>query len=111
MLTQCHIVIGHQIGNACWQLCKTFLEGTFVYCWIAKLFPPIVMFTIVQNQPIEVLFLVSLGVNVYPWEIVGMDLVTSHGPEFHLTTIIDFCLPYEMAHFLSCHKKSPLTKQ
>jgi hypothetical protein len=46
----------------------------FVYCWIdAKLFPPILMFTIVQNRYI---FLVSLGVNDYPWEIDGLDLVT-----------------------------------
>jgi hypothetical protein len=70
------------------------------------------MFTIVQNQCGKVLFLVSLGVNVYPWEIVGMDLVTSlYGLEFHFTDSIDSCLPSEMAHFLSCHKKSPLTKQ
>jgi len=32
--------------------------------------------------------------------------------EFHFITIIDdSCLPYEMAHFLSCHRKSPLTKR
>ena len=41
-----------------------------------------------------------------------MDLATDlHDPEFHFTTIIDSCLPPEMAHFLSCHKKSLLTKQ
>jgi hypothetical protein len=27
-----------------------------------------------------------------------------------LTTILDFCLPSYMAHFLLCHKKSPLKK-
>jgi hypothetical protein len=70
------------------------------------------MFTAIQNQSSKVLFLVSLGIIVHPWEIIGMDSVTSlYGPEFHFTTIIDPCLPYEMAHFLSCHKKSPLTKQ
>ena len=58
------------------------------------------MFTIVQNQFGKVLYLVSLGVNVYPWKIVGMDLVNDlYGPEFHFTTIIDYCLPSEMAHF------------
>jgi hypothetical protein len=67
---------GHQIGNTpVGNFVKTFLEGTFEYCWIAKLFPPILMFTIVQNRCGKVLFLVSLGVNVYSWEIVGLDLV------------------------------------
>jgi hypothetical protein len=70
------------------------------------------MFTIVQNQSGKVLFLVSFGINGYPWRIVGMDLADGlYGPEFHFNTIIDSCLPSEMAHFLSCHKKSPLTKQ
>ena len=57
-------------------------------------------------------FLESLGVNVYPWEIVGMDFVNvlTKCSEFHLATIIDYFLPFEMAHFFSCHKKSPLTK-
>jgi hypothetical protein len=32
------------------KIAKTFLERTFVYCWIAKPFPPIVMFTVVQNR-------------------------------------------------------------
>jgi hypothetical protein len=69
--------VGHQIGNACWPLCETFLEGIFLYFGISKLFPPIVMFTIVQNRYIwQGSFLVSLGVNDYPWEIVGLDLVT-----------------------------------
>ncbi len=112
MLIECHIMIGHQIDNACWQLYKTFLEDKFVDCWIARLFPPIVIFTIVQKQSGKVLFLVFFGVNIYPWEIVGMDLVTGlYDPEFHFATIIDSCLPSEMAHFFSCHKKLPLTKQ
>jgi len=67
--------VGHQIGNACWQHYEAFMEGMFVYCWIAKLFPPIVMFFFLQNRPGKVLFLVSLGVNDFPWEIVGLDLV------------------------------------
>ena len=56
--------------------------------------------------------LVSLGVTDCSWEIVGMDFVTelTKGLEFHLTTILDFCLPYDIAQFRSCHKKSPLTK-
>jgi len=71
------------------------------------------MVTIIhQIQSGKVIFLVSRGVNVYPWEIVGMELVTGlYGPEFHFTIIVDSCLPFEMAHFLSFHKKSPLTKQ
>jgi hypothetical protein len=28
-----------------------------------------------------------------------------------LTTILDFCLTSDIAHFLSCHKESPLAKQ
>ena len=50
-------------------------------------------------------FLVSLGGNDYPWEIFGMNLVTTglYGPEFHFTTIIDSCLPSEVAHLCSCH--------
>jgi hypothetical protein len=41
-----------------------------------------------------------------------MDPVTelTTSSEFHLTTILDFCLPSDMAHFILCHKKSPLTK-
>ena len=56
--------------------------------------------------------LVSLGVTDNSWEIVGMDFVTelTTSLEFHLTTILDLYLPYDMAHFLLCHKKSPLTK-
>jgi hypothetical protein len=55
-------------------------------------------------------FLVSLDVNNYPWEVVGMDFVIdlTKSSEFHLTNIIDSCLPSNMAHFLSCHEKSPL---
>jgi len=36
-------------------------------------------------------FLVSLGGNDYPWEIVGMDFATNFFKisEFHLTIIID----------------------
>jgi len=107
--------VGHQVGNACWQHYETFLEGTFVYCWIAKLFPPIVIFAIVQPRydlPPRFVFLVSLGGSDYPWKIVGMDLSTSlYGPKFHFTITIDSYLPFEMVHFLSYHKKSPLTKQ
>jgi hypothetical protein len=59
-----------------------------------------------------VVCLVSLGVTDYSWEIVGMDFVTelTTSSEFHLTTILDCCLPSDMAHFLLCHKKSPLNK-
>ena len=67
--------VGHQIGNACWQLVKRFLEGKFVYCWIGELFPPIVMVAIVQPDLAQFLVLLYLGVNDYPWEIVGMDFV------------------------------------
>jgi len=89
---------------------KTFLEGTFVYCWIAELFPPIVMFTIVQNRSGKLLFLVSLGVYAYPWEIVGIDFVIDliKLKKNYLINIIDSCLPSKMVHFLSCHVKSPL---
>jgi len=71
------------------------------------------MFAIVQHQSCKVLFhCIPWRVNDYPWEIVGMDFVIglSKSSEFHFTTIIDSCLPSEMVHVLSCHKKSPLTK-
>ena len=70
----------------------------------AKFFPLILMFTIVQNRFV---FFVSLGVNAYPWEIVGLDLVTGlyNSQEFHFTTVIDSCMLSDMAHFLSRHKK------
>ena len=59
-----------------------------------------------------VVCLVSLGATDYSWEIVGMDFVTelTTSSEFHSTNILDLCLPSDMAHFLTCHKKSPLTK-
>ena len=102
------IKLATYVGN----FVKHFLEGTFVSYWIGKLFPPIVMVAIVQPDLVRFFCLVSRGVNVYPWEIVGMELVTGlYGPEFHFTIIVDSCLPFEMAHFLSFHKKSPLTKQ
>ncbi len=68
---------------------------------------------IVQPDLARFFFLVSLGVTDYSWEIVGMDFVTelNKSIEFHLTTIPDVYLPSDMAHFLSCHKKSPLKKQ
>jgi hypothetical protein len=71
------------------------------------------MVAIVQTDLARLFFLVSLGVNDFPWEIVGIDFVTelNKSSEFHLTTILVWCLPSDMAHFLSCHKKSLLTKQ
>ncbi len=89
---------------------KRFLEGTFASCWIGKLFPPIVMVAIVQPDLARFFCLVFLGVNDYPWEIVGMDFVTdfTKSSEFNLTTIINSSLPSKMAHFISCHEKSPL---
>jgi len=68
------------------------------------------MVAIVQPDLTQDLSLVSLGVNDYPWDIVGMDFVTDFTKisELHLITIIESCLPYNIAHFLSCHEKSPL---
>ena len=40
------IKIATHVGN----FVKTFLEGTCVYCWKVKLFPPIVMFAIAQTR-------------------------------------------------------------
>jgi hypothetical protein len=55
------IKLATHVGN----FVKHFLEATFVYCWIAKLFPPIVMFTIVQKRHAKVLFNCILGDNDY----------------------------------------------
>ena len=102
--------VGHQIGNFCWQLCETFSGRNVVSCWIKKLFAHIVIIAIVHPDLTRFFCILSLGVNDYPWEIVGMDYVTdfTKSSELHLTTIIDSCLPSETAHFLSCHDKSPL---
>ena len=88
---------------------KRFLEGTFVSYWIGELFQPILMVAIVQTNLARFFRLLSRGVHDYPWEIVGMGFVTNFtkSSEFHWTTIIDSCLPSEMAHFLLCHEKSP----
>ena len=92
---------------------KRFLEGTLVSCLFGNFFPPVVMVAIVQPDLARLFFLVSFGVTDYSWKIVGMNCVTelNESSEFHLTTILNFCLPSFIAHFLSCHKKSPLTKQ
>jgi hypothetical protein len=102
-----------KLANAYWQLCETLSGRNVCIMLVWKLFPPIVMVAIVQPDLARFFFLVSLDVTVYSWEIVGMDCITelNKSSEFHLTTILDFCLPSDMAHFLSCHKKSPLTKQ
>ncbi len=70
------------------------------------------MFAIIEIRSGNDFCLVSLGVTDYSWEIVGMDFVTefTKGSEFHSTTILEFCLPSDMDHFLLFHKKSPLTK-
>ena len=81
--------VGHHIDHACWQLCETFLEGTFAYCWIVKLFPSIVVFAIVL-KPLwqDYVPLHPLGITNYPWEILGLDLVTGlYGPKKIFTTI------------------------
>jgi hypothetical protein len=45
------------------------------------------------------------GVTEYPWEIVGVDFDTylTKGSKFNFAAIIDSCLPFNMAQFLSCH--------
>jgi hypothetical protein len=103
-----------KLANACWRFCETFSERnvSILLVWM-KLFSPIVMVATVQPDLASLFFLVSLGVADYSWEIGGMDFVTelNKSSEFQLTTILDLCLPSDMTHFLSCHKKSPLTKQ
>jgi hypothetical protein len=44
------------------------------------------------------------GVTKCPWEIVGVDFDTylTKGSKFNFATIIDSCLPFDMAQFLSC---------
>ncbi len=70
------------------------------------------MFAIIEIRSGNVFCLVSLCVTDYSSEIAGMDFVTelTTSSESHSTTILDLCLPYDMADFLTCHKKSPLTK-
>jgi hypothetical protein len=49
MLTECHLMLAIKNGTYVGKFAKRFLERTFLYGWIAKLFPPIVMFATVQN--------------------------------------------------------------
>ena len=100
LLAECHKMIVHQIDNACWQLCETFFwkervhldgsERSFLQLWCLQLFNPI-------RQGSFALYPLVLRTN--PWEIVGMDFVTdfTKSSEFHLTTIINSCLPSEMS--------------
>jgi hypothetical protein len=92
---------------------KRFLEVTFLILLDCKSsFLQLLCLQLFKTNLARFFFLVSLGGNDYLWGIFGMDLITGlYGPEFHFTSIIDSCLPSEVAHFCSCHKKSTLTKQ
>ena len=76
-----------------------FLEQTFVSCCNGKLFPPIVMVAIVQPDLTRFFWFVSLGVNDYPWEIIGMDFVT----DFYSLKVQNSSWPLLM--ILVCHLK------
>ncbi len=93
-------------------LWKRFLRERLYLVGLQCSLLQIVMFAIIKIRSGNVFCLVSLGVTDYSWEIVGMDFVTefTKGSEFHSNTILDLCLPCDMAHFLTRHKKSPLTK-
>ncbi len=113
LLTGCCYNVDHQIGNACWQLCENASWGNVCILLDCKALSSILPCLQLLKSDLAMVFcLVSLGVTDYSWEIVGMDLVTelTTSSKFHLATILDFCLPFDMAHFLLCHKKSPLTK-
>ena len=105
--------VGYQIGNAFWQLCETFSgRNVFYIIGLQSFFLRLLCLQLFKTVLARFFFLVSLGGNDYPWEIVGIDFVTRlYGPQFHFTTIIDSCLTSQMAHFLSYKKKSSLTKQ
>jgi hypothetical protein len=83
--------VGHQIGNACWQLYETFSGRTVCILLDCKVLSSN---RDVYNcsKPIwQGFFPCFLGVNDFPWEIVGLDLVNGlYGPEIHFTTIIDY---------------------
>jgi hypothetical protein len=60
-----------KIGNACWQLCENVyggLQSYFFQFYYLQLF---------KTDVARFFFLVFIGVNDYPWEIVGRDLVTN----------------------------------
>jgi len=67
---------GHQIGNACWQLCETFYGRDVCILLDWKLFLPIVIVAIVQHDLARLFSLVSLGVTHYSWGLVGIDFDT-----------------------------------
>ena len=77
LLTKCHLMLAIKFGNVCWQLWETFSGRNVLILLNCK---ALSSNCVVYNcsKPIDMVrffFLVSLGVNVYPWEIVGMDFV------------------------------------
>jgi hypothetical protein len=65
LFTECHIMLAIKLANARWQLCETFSGRKVCILLVWKLFPPIVMVTIVQPDLARFFFLVSLGVTNY----------------------------------------------
>jgi hypothetical protein len=97
-----------KIDNPRWQLCENVSGSNVCILLDCKVVSSNCDVCIFPKTDVErFFFLVSLGVNDYTWEIVGMDFVTdaTNSSEFHFTTIIDSFLPSTMEHFLSCHKK------
>jgi hypothetical protein len=103
-----------QIGNAYWQLCETLYGRiAFILLDCKALSTDCVVCNFSKTDFARLFYLVFLGGNDYTWAIVCMDFVPdlTKSSEFHFTITNDSCLLYDMAHFISCHKKSPLAKQ
>ncbi len=91
---------------------KTFLEGTCVYCWIAKLFSPMVMFAISQTRSGKII-LPYIPKCYWPplgnsWFGFGHWLIWPRVPFRHYNLFV-FAICY--GALSSCYKKSLLTKQ
>ena len=100
------IKLATTVGN----FVKRFLKVTFYILLDYKSsFLQLLCLQLFKTNLARFFFLVSLGGNDCPWEIFGMDLITGLcGPKFHFTTIIDSCLPSEMAHVVRVIRSQPL---
>ena len=107
------VMLASELATLAGNFMKRFPEAPFfLIVGLQSSFLQLLCLQLFKTDIARFFSLASLGGNDYPWKIVCMDLVTSlYGPKIHFTTIIDSCLPSEMAHFCSCHKKSTLTKQ
>jgi hypothetical protein len=101
------LVIG--IDNVCWQLCEIVFGGNV--CWIAKSLSSDCVVAIVLNRSSKVLLPCIYWCYRLPLENCWYGFCHSLYKEskFYFATTLDSCSHLDMAQFLSCNAKSPLT--